>query len=352
MEKINISVPRLNPNDDELLVVDILITKGQKVNKGQKLCIFETTKTAVDFESEFNGIITKILIEKDKYYSVGKVAFEISTTEKNKQIIENNELSDKKSPESNNQDISLKAQKILKDNNLDVKDLNLSKKTIFAEDVINFLNLNLKIKKNAKNVLIGTGMHSRLIADILMNENLEIDGFISQKSSEIGKNITKNLKVISSDETISKDLQIKNYNFYIGVGGPDNNLDRIKVFKFYQELKSNMPCLISSRAYVSKNSKIGDGSVILPGANIGPNVVIGKNCIINSNAVVCHDTIVEDHAYNQMPQLLGIVNRTIFYNRYVCVSIFSVEIGENCLIYTLQLYKIYKMEKLLIRKIK
>ena len=37
MEKINISVPRLNPNDDELLVVDILITKGQKVNKGQKI---------------------------------------------------------------------------------------------------------------------------------------------------------------------------------------------------------------------------------------------------------------------------------------------------------------------------
>ena len=69
MEKINISVPRLNPNDEELLVVDILITKGQKVNKGQKLCIFETTKTAVDFESEFNGFITKILIEKDKYYS-------------------------------------------------------------------------------------------------------------------------------------------------------------------------------------------------------------------------------------------------------------------------------------------
>ena len=34
-------------------------------------------------------------------------------------------------------------------------------------------------------------MHSRLIADILMNENLEIDGFISQKSSEIGKILQK-----------------------------------------------------------------------------------------------------------------------------------------------------------------
>ena len=67
----------------------------------------------------------------------------------------------------------------------------MSKKTIFAEDVINFLNLNLKIKKNLKNVIIGTGMHSRLIADILMSENLEIDGFISQKSSDIGKILQK-----------------------------------------------------------------------------------------------------------------------------------------------------------------
>ena len=119
MEKIKHIVPRLNPNDDELLVADILITKGQKVNKGQKLCIFETTKTAVDFESEFNGIITKILIEKDKYYSVGKVAFEIST-EKNKQIIENNELSDKKSPESNKSRYITQGSKILKDNNLEM----------------------------------------------------------------------------------------------------------------------------------------------------------------------------------------------------------------------------------------
>lgn len=254
---------------------------------------------------------------------------------KKNQKVENTDLDDKNFSEDTSQNISLKAQKILKDNNLNVKSLNLSKKTIFAEDVINFLNLNLKIKKNLKNVIIGTGMHSRLIADILMSENLEIDGFISQKSSDIGKNITKNLKVISCDKNINKDLEIEKYNFYVGVGGPDNNLDRIKVFKFYQEIKSNMPCLISSKAYVSKNSKIGDGSVILPGANIGPNVVIGKNCIINSNAVVCHDTIVEDHVHITP-------NATIAGNckigRYstvgMCASVyFSVEIGENCLIF-------------------
>ena len=64
MNKININVPRLNANDDDVEVIDIYVNNGEKIKKGQKLFTFETTKTAIDFHSDYNGIINKISIKK------------------------------------------------------------------------------------------------------------------------------------------------------------------------------------------------------------------------------------------------------------------------------------------------
>ena len=334
MNEVNITVPRLNPNDDELFVVDVLVSEGQKIKKGQKICIFETTKTAVDFESEFNGSIKKILIKKNKYYKVGDNSFIILTPENVLKIHEEKPI-EQNSNIKNKQKISLKAEKILKDNNLNADDLNLPNQTIKAEDVISYLNSNQKFKLNLKNIIIGTGMHSRLIADILSDENINIEGFISQKDEDIGKKILGNLKIITSDNKVKNDLNIDDFNFYIGIGGSDNNLDRIKVFNFYKKFNSNMPSLISSKAYVSKQSKIGEGSIVLPGANIGPNVIIGKNCIINSNAVVSHDTIIGDHVHITPNAVIAGNCKIGNYSTVgMCSTIyFNVEIGENCLIY-------------------
>tara|TARA_B100000963_G_scaffold361901_1_gene400676 strand:+ start:1037 stop:2131 length:1095 start_codon:yes stop_codon:yes gene_type:complete len=335
MQKINITVPRLNPNDDELLVVDIFVSKGQKISKGQKLCVFETTKAAVDFESEVDGVVEEIFVKKEKYSKVGEKAISILSEKSDPEKFKNSLQENQNIKKEKEKKISLKAQKILDDNKLKIEDLKLPNKKIIAEDVINYLNSSKKIKVNSKNIIIGTGMHSKLVADILSDEKIDIEGFISQNQDEIGTNVTRDLKVITCDKFFEKDLKVENFNFYVGVGGSDNNLSRIKVFNFYEKYKSNMPCLISSKAYVSKNSKIGEGSIVLPGANIGPNVVIGKNCIINNNAVVCHDTIVGDHVHiTPGATIAGNCKIGNYSTIGMCSTVyFSVEIGENCLIY-------------------
>lgn len=335
MHEIEIKVPRINPNDDELLVVDILIANKSKVKKGDKLCIFETTKAAVDFESEFDGVIKEILIKKNEYYAVGQTAFKIESETNHPENKVKSKINELNNTVSSSQKISLKAQKILIDNNLSLKDLNLTNKEIKSEDVIKFLNLKNKNHINPKNLVIGSGMHATLVADILSEENIKIEGFISENDDEIGKIITKNLKVISSDKKLKKDINISDYNFYMGVGGADNNLNRIKVFEYYKTFKSNLPNLISSKANVSQQSQIGEGSIVLPGANIGPNVVIGKNCIINSNSVICHDTVVGDNVH-LTPNSVIAGNCKIGNNTTIgmCSTIYySIEIGKNCLVF-------------------
>ena len=64
MEKINISVPRLNPNDDELLVVDILITKGQKVNKGQNCAYLKPQKQLLILKANSMALLQRYSLKK------------------------------------------------------------------------------------------------------------------------------------------------------------------------------------------------------------------------------------------------------------------------------------------------
>ena len=333
MTIININIPKLNPNDEELLVVDILIIEGQNITKGDPICVYETTKTSVEFVSEYNGLMKKILIKKNKYYNVGEIAFELEILDKNPKLEKTYKSFDNENIEKK---ITLKAQKILKDNNISINQIKSTNNTVKAEDVIAYLN-NLKLDKNNKkqNIIVGSGAHSCLIADVLIEEKKKLLGFISKSAANIGESIFNDIKVISSDELFEKEFNINDFNIYIGVGGSETNLDRVKAFTFWSDKQVSLPTLISSKANVSKNSKIGEGSVVLPGSTIGPNVSIGKNCIINNNSVVCHDTIIEDNVHLTPGSVVAggcLIGKNTTIG--MCATVFyGVKIGENCLVY-------------------
>ena len=119
MKKVQIKVPRLNPNDDELLVVEIKIKIGDFLTKGQKIFTFETTKTSIDFESEYSGKVTNIYVKKNDYVKVGSEAFELeiqgqvdSVKDKSQKII--TKISKK---------LTLKAEKIAKENKVNLNEI-------------------------------------------------------------------------------------------------------------------------------------------------------------------------------------------------------------------------------------
>ena len=70
MNKIEIKAPRLNSNDDELLILKIYVKKGDKVEKGSKLISVETSKTAVEIDSEFEEIVLEVKIKEGQYVNV------------------------------------------------------------------------------------------------------------------------------------------------------------------------------------------------------------------------------------------------------------------------------------------
>tara|TARA_B100000686_G_C16798422_1_gene984161 strand:+ start:4146 stop:5240 length:1095 start_codon:yes stop_codon:yes gene_type:complete len=335
MNKINIKIPRLNANDDEVEVVDVHINNGEKIKEGQKLFTFETTKTSVDFNSEYDGIINGISAKKGNFLKVGDLICTINTNKIIKKQKNDDEIEDaKKNFEGTEKKISAKALKLIKKNALDIKKIKITKDKITSEDIIDYLNKK-KIKNtiSKKSFIVGCGGHSLTVADIVLDNGWDLQGFCAKNKSELGNKILNELKVIANDDDF---LNLKKKNIstaFIGILGATSNSLRKSVFDLFYEKNFSLPALISKRAFISKSSTVGDGTIILPGAMIGPKVHIGKNCLINYNATICHESIIEDHVHLAPNSALA-GNCFIGESSTVgmCSTIYySVKIGKNCL---------------------
>ncbi|HTB53372.1 MAG TPA: 2-oxo acid dehydrogenase subunit E2 [Ferruginibacter sp.] len=62
-----VKVPLISVNDTSLTVVDILFANGDKINKGDIIFVFETSKTTYNVEAEENGYIQNLCEEGNDY---------------------------------------------------------------------------------------------------------------------------------------------------------------------------------------------------------------------------------------------------------------------------------------------
>lgn len=335
MNTIKIFAPRLNTNDDELIVLEIYIKKGQSIKKGEKICSVETSKASIDIESEYNGKIKDIHINIDKYINVGDVICTLLTNEIGHEIRD----TDLEIQNTNkNINISLKAQKLIDKYNIDISDINPVNGEIKTKQILDYVENNIQNSSkinDTKSIIIGTGLHSKDILNILETEQIKILGFCSESADQIDKSIIGNYIVVCSDDNIFEIDNIKNLNIFIGVGGTISNENRKKIFNILSQRGLNLPSLISSKAIVSKYSLIGKGTIIMPGAIIGPEVSIGENCIINHNSVVSHGCKIGSHVHLTPSSVIAgncvIGDMTTIGMGATILN--GITVGKNCLIH-------------------
>lgn len=75
-----IRIPSLNPNDEELLVADLVVSEGERVEPGDELFVVESTKAAVSIDSEHAGFVRGLAVESGDYAPVGSIALYIADT--------------------------------------------------------------------------------------------------------------------------------------------------------------------------------------------------------------------------------------------------------------------------------
>jgi sugar O-acyltransferase (sialic acid O-acetyltransferase NeuD family) len=183
-----------------------------------------------------------------------------------------------------------------------------------------------------KILLIGAGGHARSCIDVLEEENqFEISGLIEKGESTSNESL--GYPVIGTDDDL-KVLRQQYKNALITVGQIKRPKIRIKLYQLLKELDFTLPVIVSSQAYVSKHSQIGEGSIIMHGVIINANAKIGNNCIINNRALIEHDAVIGDHCHIATGAIINgevsVENETFIGSGAVTKQ--AISIGKNCVI--------------------
>lgn len=140
-------------------------------------------------------------------------------------------------------------------------------------------------------VIIGSSGHSKMIIDILEENNTEIIGLIDDYEEE--GNIKNGYKILGDINSIKNYKMDPDIEYFIAIG--DNWTRKIVSEKIFGILPDAKFCnVISKNSKVSKNVDLGMGNVIMPSCVVNTGSKIGNFCIINSNATIEHDNILKD----------------------------------------------------------
>lgn len=137
-------------------------------------------------------------------------------------------------------------------------------------------------------VIIGASGHGKVIADIIVNSDDKVLGFLDDADDVQGK------KIIGFP-VLGKIADYDNYRdceFVIAIGNPYVRE------KISNEIPVKWYTAIHPTAVISSlDVEIGEGTVIMANAVVNPSARIGKHCIINTGAIVEHDNILEDYVH-------------------------------------------------------
>ena len=163
-------------------------------------------------------------------------------------------------------------------------------------------------------LLIGGGGHCKSCIEVIESANeFDIAGIIDLKC-KIGDKIL-GYSFIACDDDLLK-LKDKYDYAFITVGHIKTANLRKRLFNMVKDIGFKIPVIISSTAYVSKYSKIGQGTVIMHKAMVNADVVIGENNIINTKALIEHDVIIADNSHISTNAILN----------------GSVKVGSHCFV--------------------
>lgn len=144
-------------------------------------------------------------------------------------------------------------------------------------------------------IIIGSGGHAVSCIDVVNSQKkFKIIGILCDYKKKNTKIL--NYKIIGKISDLPK-FRKNCSNILIGVGQIHDPKIRLKLFTKCKKYKFNLPKIISSKAVVSKFSKIAEGTIVHHQVIINANSIIGKNCIINSKSLIEHDVEIGDNCH-------------------------------------------------------
>jgi len=144
--------------------------------------------------------------------------------------------------------------------------------------------LQLNLKEMSKICLFGASGHGKVVRDIAVNSNIEVEVFIDDKPKS---KFIDTIPVVEFKE-LSK---YESNKFIISIG--NNHVRKV----ISEKIKMKYTSLIHNTAIISPSVNISEGTVVMAGVLINVDSNIGKHAVINTAAIVEHDCNIGDFVH-------------------------------------------------------
>tara|TARA_B100000900_G_C20391559_1_gene638822 strand:- start:169 stop:762 length:594 start_codon:yes stop_codon:yes gene_type:complete len=145
-------------------------------------------------------------------------------------------------------------------------------------------------------ILIGGGGHSLNCAQIFIENNFKIFGFIDLKPNAKLNKIC-GLNYLGNDNAIKKYILEKKYLFFIAIAGFKSTSLRIKLHQYVTKHGGEFANCLSKDAYIAENAKIGKNVAVFPKAVVNSYANLNDNVIINSGAIIEHEVVIKKNVH-------------------------------------------------------
>lgn len=334
MALIDIMTPRVNANEDEVLVAELHVAVGDQVDVGDLLISAETTKASVDIEATHAGTVSKINGKKGRMIASGSVIVVIDIGGDSAAAGD-----DASGAEGGSAEVKVTTKARLR-----AEELGVDLDTVAPKaGRIGVAEVEAAAGKGPDGgpqvtamqaVLVGGGGHGATIGEIAVACGWDLIGAVDGKLPK-GTHVISGIEVIDTDDALQSLYDSGVRVAFVGIGGATSSETRQAVFEKLQAIGFILPPLVHPTAHFGADVKLGAASYVLPNAMVGPRCRIGANVIVNSSSTVAHDCVVGDHAHLTPAAILA-GNVRIGASSVVGMGasvLFGVEVGQGCLIH-------------------
>ncbi len=324
-------------SDDRYIVASVCFSDGERVQQGDIIGSFETSKSVIDIEAPAAGFVFyNVAVDEDLLVGTVFAAISPSATIDADYfaVFRQNELeevvpSDPEGDAASDVRFTKSARALLDQHGLNAADF-AGRAIVRESDVLEHLNSsasgttsNAVSQSDGTNeasfgnevVIIGGGGHAKICIDILRQmKTYRIAGIVDAGRTVSSQ--TMGVPVIGNEEQL-EELFSRGLRFaVVGFGALSKPRLRQAAFDRLKKIGFVIPNLIHPSAIIEPSVRLGEGIQIMAGAMIGSDARVGNNCIINSGSIVSHDCKLANNVHVTPGGILA----------------GSVEIGENTLI--------------------
>ena len=258
MDKITpVYVPLVNPNEQESILAQLCVVEGQKVNRGDVLAVFETTKSTLELTADREGYILGLHMKEGDNLAAGKRLCYLADGKDAILPLDEPEVETQKVVQKTTLpgELRITQPALTLARSLGVDPETFPKGILITEADVRAKVTPLPVTANPNTLIIyGGGGHAKSLIDLIRAEGKYIIAGIVDDGLPAGTDVM-GVQVLGSGDVLAE-LRQKGISLAVNaVGGIGNITPRLSVYEKLKISGFTCPTVIHPRAFIEPTAK-------------------------------------------------------------------------------------------------